>query len=299
MKQHNTASMDAVEEPSDDFYASDADADADSDVPPDLPASPAVTVTSQSDLSSPALASLPVDVQAAVLRVAAEHGITHDDPAWILLEAAQVSMDSVEQMQRVSSTVATAIARLPSDVAAAGQRLSTEASASVELAMQEAGKKTAVAIATSMDSMATSIKTTMSAGADSINKTVAEVGSALDGAVKQRRDEIIGEWSKAALKSAQDAVKKSGTMRLAASYFSIFCILVFAGLFGAGLMYFAEDLTGHVLPAGAYEQVLPGKAGTILMLPHTSVQASAYCAGTDKICIAVPYTKQTIKYLLN
>jgi hypothetical protein len=304
MEQHD------LEEPDDDFYGQDANADT--DVPPDLPASspapspvcepepapaPAVTVAPQSDLSSPALRSLPIDVQAAVLRTASEHGIAHDDPAWILLEAAQVSVDAVEQMQKVSSTVATAIARLPSDVAAAGQRLSTEASASVEMSMQEAGKKTAVAIATSMDCMATSIKTAMNTGADSINARVAEIGSALDGAVKQRRDEIIAEWSKAALKSAQDAVKKSGTMRLAVSYFSIIGTLMFAGLFGAGLMYFAEDFTGRMMPAGAYAQVLPDKAGTILMLPRSSVQASAYCKGTDNICIAVPYKKQSIKDL--
>ena len=72
-----------IEEPSDDFYGQDADVDP--DVPPDLPASspapspvcepepapaPAVTVAPQSDLSSPALRSLPIDVQAAVLRTA-------------------------------------------------------------------------------------------------------------------------------------------------------------------------------------------------------------------------------------
>lgn len=285
-----------IEEPSDDFYGQDADVDP--DVPPDLPASsPAPSHVVQSDLSTPALKSLPINVQAAVLRVASEHGIAHDDPAWILLEAAQVSVDAVERMREVSGTVATAIARLPSDVAAAGQRLSTEASSAVEMAMQEAGKKTAVAIATSMDGMATSIKTAMKTGADSINARVAEVGSALDSAVKQRRDEIIGEWSKAALKSAQDAVKKSGTMRLAASYFSIIGTLLFAGILGAGLMYLAEDYTGHMMPAGAYAQVLPDKEGTILMLPHTSFQATAYCEGTDKICIAVPYKKQSIDLL--
>lgn len=285
-----------IEEPSDDFYGQDADVDP--DVPPDLPASsPAPSHVVQSDLSTPALKSLPINVQAAVLRVASEHGIAHDDPAWILLEAAQVSVDAVERMREVSGTVATAIARLPSDVAAAGQRLSTEASSAVEMAMQEAGKKTAVAIATSMDGMATSIKTAMKTGADSINARVAEVGSALDSAVKQRRDEIIGEWSKAALKSAQDAVKKSGTMRLAASYFSIIGTLLFAGILGAGLMYFTEDFTGHMMPAGAYAQVLPDKSGTILMIPKSSVSASAYCEGTDKICIAVPYKKQSIDLL--
>jgi hypothetical protein len=276
-----------VEPAADDYY----DEATDEDVPPDLP--PPVTVTATAphpaDLAKPALMPLPESVQIAVLRTAAAHGITPDDPAWLLLESAQIAIGALQQMQTVSDTVSETISKLPADVASAGQRLSNEASAAVEHAMLEASKKAVIAIGTTMGAVTDSVRNTINVGVESINSKVGNVGSALEGAVKQRRDEIIAEWSDAALSAARKAVRDSGTFKLAASYFAIIGTLMLAGFIGAGLMYFAAAYTGHILPAGVYEQTLPGHAGSILMVPSRSGRADAYCRGTTKICIAVPY----------
>ena len=187
---------------------------------------------------------------AALLKISARYGVTHDDPLWsailVLLGSRQAAQKTVEAAEKVKSAGKDLTDVIFAQTIKAGGNLTATIDA--------ATAKAATAVVQRLTKgIVAAISKPFGEGVKAIEETIGSV----DAHVEKERAVILATWRKDLAAAASREARRRSLVIAAVSWGTILLTCGACITIGAGVTWGVLDMTGHLLPWGYHLLVRP------------------------------------------
>jgi hypothetical protein len=192
----------------------------------------------QPSLRDVVLESIPPDQRAEAITRAAELGVVRsDDIGWALLGTERASIAAAQAAGEAAAATQEAAAKIPDAI----YQSTVKAASDVRAIVGDEVKQRGVELG---QGLAAAIRAAADMGAAALKQAAAD----LPAVAAASQDEIVRDWKAALAQAARDEARGALAGRMARSWGLVVGLLLLAAGTGAGGMWAAARLSGHLTP---------------------------------------------------
>lgn len=232
-----------------------------------------------------AMAVVAPDVRERLMHIAIDHQINRADPAWLLVEAAVVSMNAASAANESAQAVQAGVSAIPDKIFQGAVKAGDEIRGALAAEIRGQGVEVGQALKMLIDSASQTGAASLKTAAADLDVKMAKIPADVQKSLDAYRDKGIAEFAASAKAAGEKAAQTA--LLAQASRSAITVILAFLVACGVGATGFWGylKLEHRLMPAGVTAQADPVRGGTLVSIPNGGTPVKCQAA----LCVLYPH----------